>query len=100
VLQLKNVIENDAHNEYNIIGFLDNDRKLQGKKISGIPVMDPGNFQGIYLRANVKTMIFAIKNIAASDKAEIYKFAVDLGLEVLEIPGVTTGLTVGSSWIS
>jgi FlaA1/EpsC-like NDP-sugar epimerase len=69
------VIESDAHNEYSIVGFLDNDRKLQGKKISGIPVMDPGKLsKDILVRANVKTMIFAVKNIAASEKAEIYKF--------------------------
>jgi FlaA1/EpsC-like NDP-sugar epimerase len=87
----KGVIESDAHNEYNIIGFLDNDRKLQGKKISGIPVMDPAKLsRDLLVRSNVKTMIFAIKNIVASEKAEIYKFAVDLGLEVLEIPGASS----------
>lgn len=84
----KNVIESDAQNNYNIIGFLDNDRKLQGKKISGIPVMDPGKLsKDLLIRSNVMTMIFAVKNIATSEKAEIYKFSVDLGLEVLEIPG-------------
>jgi FlaA1/EpsC-like NDP-sugar epimerase len=87
----KNVIESDAHNKYSIIGFLDNDRKLQGKKISGVSVMDPGKLsRDLLQRANVNTMIFAIKNIEASDKAEIFKFAVDLGLEVLEIPGVNS----------
>jgi len=87
----KGVIESDAHNEYSINGFFDNDRKLQGKKISGIPVMDPEKLSKDFLvKSNVQTMIFAIKNIAASEKAEIYKFAVDLGLEVLEIPGVNS----------
>lgn len=87
----KNVIESDTHNEYNIVGFLDNDRKLQGKKISGIPVMDPEKLsKEVLLRSNVDTMIFAIKNIAAADKAEIFKFAIDLGLEVLEIPGANS----------
>ncbi len=84
----KGVIESDAHNEFNIVGFLDSDKKLQGKKISGIPVMDPMKLSKDFLqKTDVNTMIFAIKNIIVSEKTEIYKFAVDLGLEVLEIPG-------------
>lgn len=84
----KNVIDSDLNNEYNIVGFLDSDRKLQGKKINGIPVIDPTKLTKANLeKAGIHTMIFAIKNISAREKSDILKFAVDLGLEVLEIPG-------------
>ncbi len=84
----KNVIDSDLANEYNIVGFLDSDRKLQGKKINGIPVIDPARLSKESLqKAGIHTMIFAIKNIDAREKSDILKYAVDLGLEVLEIPG-------------
>lgn len=84
-----NVIDNDHANEYNIIGFLDNSKKFQNKKLNGIPVLDPRKLNRDFLeKHNIKTMIFAIKNISVSEKSDIYRFAVELGLEVLEIPGV------------
>ncbi len=84
-----NVIDNDHANEYNIVGFLDNNKKFQKKKLRGIPVLDPEKLNGDFLQKhNIKTMIFAIKNISVEEKSDIFRFAVDIGLEVLEIPGV------------
>lgn len=84
----KSVIDSDRENDYNIVAFLDSNKKFQNKKLNGVPVIRPERLSREYLeKNNIKTLIFAIKNIQSSEKAEIYKHAVDLGLEVLEIPG-------------
>ncbi len=86
---VKRVIGSDNSNEFNIVAFLDNNRKLQNKSLSGIPVFGPKKLKKEFLeKYQIDTMIFAIVNIPSNEKADIYRFAVDLGLEVLEVPEV------------
>jgi len=89
----KNVIDHDFNSEFNIVAFLDNNRKFQRKNLNGVPVIDPKKLSRDLLeKYNIKTMIFAIKNISAAEKANIYSVAIDLGVEVLEIPSVHSWL--------
>jgi FlaA1/EpsC-like NDP-sugar epimerase len=87
------VISSDAENDYNIVAFLDEDKKLQRKNLEGIPVFSPSKLTSEFLEKNqVKSLIFAINDIAPSKKSDIYRDAVDLGLEVLQIPVVSDWL--------
>lgn len=86
---VKRVIQSDVQSNYQIAGFLDNSKKLQGKKLNGIPVYSPKILSNEFLsKHNIKTFIFAIKNISASEKSEILHVVLELGLEVLETPAV------------
>jgi FlaA1/EpsC-like NDP-sugar epimerase len=86
-------ITSDRTGEYNTVAFLDNNKSLQRKKLGGIPVFRPGALQRKFLEKNaIKTMIFAIRDIPLIEKREIFTFAVNLGLEVLEVPGVNEWL--------
>ncbi len=38
---VKRVISSDTENDYNIVAFLDGDKKLQRKILNGIPVFSP-----------------------------------------------------------
>jgi FlaA1/EpsC-like NDP-sugar epimerase len=90
---VQRVIESDTTSEFNILGFLDNNKKLQSKVLGGIPVFCPAKLSKSFLEKHkVETMVFAIKDIPPNEKSDIFKFAVDLGLEVLEAPGVNTWL--------
>jgi len=90
---VKRVISSDTENDYNIVAFLDGDKKLQRKNLNGIPVFSPEKLTESFLEKNkVKTMIFAINDIAQSRKSDIYRSAVELGLEVLQIPIVSDWL--------
>ncbi len=91
---IQRVIESDTNSEYNIIAFLDNNKNLQSKNLGRIPVFSPSKLSKVFLEKHgIDTMIFAIKDIPPNEKSDIYKFAVDLGLEVLEARGSTPGLT-------
>ncbi len=90
---VKRVIESDTNSAYNIVAFLDNNRRLQSKNLSGIPIISPKKLLKSFLEKHkVETMIFAIKDIPPSEKSDIFKFAVDQGLEVLEVPAVNSWL--------
>jgi len=87
------VISSDTENDYNIVAFLDENKKLQRKILSGVPVFSPEKLSNGFLEKNkVNTMIFAINDIAPSKKSDIYRHAVDMGLEVLQIPVVSDWL--------
>ena len=52
-------------NDYNIVAFLDGNKKLQHKSLNGIPVFNPEKLTADFIeKNNVKTMIFAINDIA------------------------------------
>ncbi len=90
---VKRVTMSDATGDYNISAFLDNNKKLQSKDIEGIPVFSPNKLTRDFLEKHaIKTMIFAIRDIPESEKSEIFKFGVNLGLEVLEVPPVNSWL--------
>lgn len=87
------VIMYDKSNDYNIVAFLDNNKKLQHKSLDGITVLAPKKLTAKFLEKHqVKTIIFAIRDLLASEKTDIFRFAVNLGLEVLEVPAVNTWL--------
>jgi len=90
---VKRVISGDTENDYNIVAFLDANKKLQGKNLNGAPVFSPDRLTEHFLnKNNVKTMIFAINDIEPAKKTDIYRSAVDMGLEVLQIPVVSDWL--------
>jgi len=87
------VLDSEMESNYNIVAFLDSNKKLQNKHLNGIPVYSPAKLTENFLEKNkVKTMIFAINDIPPSRKTEIYREAVNLGLEVLQIPQVSDWL--------
>lgn len=90
---VKRVIGSDVDNDYNIVAFLDGDKKLQNKNLGGVPVFSPSRLtEGFLEKYKVKTLIFAINDIEQSKKTKIYRSAVDMGLEVLQVPQVADWL--------
>lgn len=86
---VKRVLMSDLKGEYHITCFIDRNKNLHGKKLNGIPVFPPNHLTGNFIeRYNIKTMVFAIKNIIPAEKSKIIKEALDLGLEVRDTPAV------------
>lgn len=86
---VKRVLMSDVKGAYEIAGFIDNNRNLQGKKLNGIKVFPPNIISQEFLhRHGIKTMVFAIKDISNTEKSEIIKSAINMGLEVRDTPAV------------
>ncbi len=87
----KRILQSDVKSNYQISGFLDNNKKLHGKKLNGITVYNPAIIHTEYLKKrNIHTIIFAIKDISPLEKSEIIRSALEEGLEVLQILDVET----------
>jgi FlaA1/EpsC-like NDP-sugar epimerase len=90
---VERVIYNDVQGDYHIIGFLDKNKNLHGKKLNGICVYSPTALTLQFKhRHDLETLIFATDEISAGEKSEVIRKALELGLEVLETPSVDSWL--------
>lgn len=90
---VKGVIESDKANNYRVIGFLDDDKKVQRKNIGGIKVYSPKKLNEKFIEKNkIQLLLFAMNYISPSRKSKIIEKSLDLGLELLETPQFDTWL--------
>jgi len=84
---VKRVLEGDTKSKFRLKGFIDDDKKLQGKKVDGYPVFSQSILTKDFIDAeDIKVFIFAIKGISAARKLEVLESVIDLGLEILDTP--------------
>jgi len=86
---VKRLINSDIKSGYQISGFLDFNKRLQGKKLNGIPVYNPDVLNSVFLiKHKIDTLILALENIPPKKKSEIIRTAIDMDLKILETPAV------------
>lgn len=84
---VKRVLLSDPRSGFEVAAFIDDNRKLQGKKINGLSVYDSSVLNHKFLeKYEINTLIIAIKNLRPGRKSEIIRTSIDLGLEILETP--------------
>lgn len=84
---VKRLLEGDPKSQYRIIGFIDDDRKLQGKKVDTYPVFPRKAITKKFIETNdVKVFIIAITVIAPSKKKEVIESMIEFGCEILDTP--------------
>jgi FlaA1/EpsC-like NDP-sugar epimerase len=84
---VKRVIQSDPRSGYQLKGFIDDDPKLQGKKVDGYPVFSQKILTKEFIDTQgISVFIFAIKDISAIRKREVLESLIDLGLEILDTP--------------
>ncbi len=91
---VKQFIQTDSNSGYRIMGLIDDDKKLQGKKMEGMHVYSPGKLLSLeFLEKNsIKVLIIAAHDISPKRKSELIQMALDHNLEVLETPKVQNWL--------
>ncbi len=86
-IMVKRVISNDPRSEYRIRGFIDDNRKLQGKNVDGFPVYSNSVLNKDFIEAeDIEVFIYAIEDISPGKKKEVFESVIDLGLEILDTP--------------
>ena len=84
---VKRVIQSDPRSGYQLKGFIDDNSKLQGKKVDGYPVFSKNVLTKEFVEAEgITVFIFAIKEITALKKKEVLESVINLGLEILDTP--------------
>ena len=86
---VKRVVLSDPRYGFQVSGFIDDDRSLQGKKINGINVYGPSALDAKFIEKNrIESLIIAIKALSVDKKSAIIRSAIAVGLEVLDTPEV------------
>ena len=90
---VKRVIEGDTKSQYRLKGFIDDNRKLQGKKVDGYPVYSQQVLTKEFIeKEEIKVFIISINNIAPAKKKEVIESVLELGCEILDTPSTDTWL--------
>ncbi len=88
---VKRLIEGDPKYLYRLKGFIDDDKKIQGKKVDGYQVFSRQVLTKAYIEsADIKVFIIAINNIAAAKKKEVIESMIQFGCEILDTPSFDT----------
>jgi len=91
----RTIIERDDSYNYQIIGFIDDNPNLAGKRMGGIPVYSVSKtFKQIIREQNIKDIIIAVNSfeITKERKAEFINLCLDKHVIVKEIPEISTWL--------
>jgi FlaA1/EpsC-like NDP-sugar epimerase len=91
-----NVISSDGKLNFSVVGFIDDNPDLWGKKISGLEIFSPGAaFSKIVTRLKAREIILAIENsqITIERKNEIVEKCLENHLKVKDVPDA-------ASWMS
>lgn len=86
---LKKSINNQYQEAYNIVAFLDDDKKKVGRYIGGVKVMDAsGDLKKIIQQNNITDIIIANKTVSASRKAKFLETTLPFNLKIKEISSI------------
>lgn len=89
------VLYKDTNLRYRVVGFIDDNDELWGKRIRGVPVFSPMEaFSGMSRRLNAKEIILAIAacTLTIERKNEIVEECIQNHLKVKEVPDPSTWL--------
>ncbi|MCU0473905.1 MAG: polysaccharide biosynthesis protein [Bacteroidales bacterium] len=90
---VKRLIEADNKNQYQVNGFIDDDKKIQGKKVDGYPVYSRQILtKEFFEKKSIKAFIIAINKIAPSKKKDVIESIIQLGCDILDTPTLDTWL--------
>jgi FlaA1/EpsC-like NDP-sugar epimerase len=88
---VKRLIEGDPKNLYRLKGFIDDDKKIQGKNLDGYPVYSRQVLRKDFIEdEDVKVFIIAINNIAPAKKKEVIESMIQFGCDILDTPSFDT----------
>jgi FlaA1/EpsC-like NDP-sugar epimerase len=90
---IKRLIEGDSKSNFRIIGFIDDDRNRQGKRVDGYPVYSRHVLtKEFFENEDISTFIIAINKIAPIKKKEVIESVINFGCEILDTPSFDTWL--------
>ncbi len=90
---VKRIIEGDTKSQYRLKGFIDDNKKIQGKKVDGYPVYSRQVLVKEFIeKEEIKVLIISISKISPVRKKEVIESVIQLGCEILDTPSIDTWL--------
>lgn len=85
----KRTLDRDAGTKYKVLGFIDDDKKKQGKKLEGITIYSIDNLDEMLQHNNVSNLIISVQNLSPTCKQKIVDICLAHNTKVLNVPPVT-----------
>ncbi|TNF50228.1 MAG: polysaccharide biosynthesis protein [Bacteroidetes bacterium] len=82
----KRTIEKDRRINYNIVGFLDDNKKMSGNLLEGKKVFHTSKLQDLIRDENVNTVIIAIQEPDEENRKRVVEICLANGLKVQKVP--------------
>ena len=76
------------NNIYQICGFLDDSKDLQGRTLTGYPIYKPDNLELIIRKFSINEILIAMPSVSKNIKSIIIKRFTKLGVKILQIPSL------------
>jgi FlaA1/EpsC-like NDP-sugar epimerase len=90
-LLVKRLLEGDPKNQYRLKGFIDDDKKIQGKNVDGYQVYSRQVLTQEFIENEaISVFIIATNNISNTKKKEVIESMIDFGCEILDTPAFDT----------
>lgn len=92
-LMTKRTIEKDTANSYQLIGFLDDNKKMSGTILEGLTIYHSSKIEKLFKDESFDTLIIAIQQPEEENRKRLVDFCFENGINVQKVP--STG-----SWIN
>lgn len=92
-LMTKRTIEKDTANSYQLIGFMDDNKKMSGTILEGLTIYHSSKIEKLFKDESFDTLIIAIQQPEEENRKRLVDFCFENGINVQKVP--STG-----SWIN
>lgn len=89
----KRALDRDVGTKYKVVAFIDDDSKKISKRLEGVRIFSPENFEFLLKTQNVEHLIIAIQDLPATRKNEIIEISLNYDVDLMTVPPV-------SKWIN
>lgn len=89
----KRTIEKDARLNYKIIGFIDDNKKMDGTRLEGIGIFHSSKLESLIKEEGVTTLIIAIQKPNENNRKAIVETCLALNVKIQKVPSA-------KSWIN
>ena len=72
--------------EQSVVAFIDDDPKLQGRKIRNVPVYSSENLEQVFLKHDIKALLLALPSASRARRLKLVEKATAYGVRVLTVP--------------
>ena len=86
----KRALDRDAGIKYNVVAFIDDDAKKQGKRIERIPIHHSSKLESLIEKHRVEHVIVSIQNLPNNRLNEIAELCLKYNIHILNVPPVST----------
>ena len=72
-----------------VVGYLDDDKMLQGQEVDGVPVFSPLSISTTVARLGITHILLALPSVSAGRRKEIVRSLVDVKAKIRTLPGIS-----------